>query len=104
MRSRAKAATAAALARDRGRMASRVFSLRMDAQLWDRICEHAARRGMTAQDYVVAALVRDDFDERFKAAVEETERFYGRREHPAAVEADAAPQPPPYSSPSAGIR
>lgn len=95
MRSRAKAATSAASARDRGRMASRVFSLRMDAQLWDRICEHAARRGMTAQDYVVATLVREDFDERFKAAVEETDRFYGGREDP--------PQPP-YSSPSAGIR
>ncbi|MFI0718769.1 hypothetical protein [Streptomyces sp. NPDC021224] len=87
-------------------MASRVFSLRIDAQLWDRICEHAARRGMTAQDYVVATLVREDFDERFKAAVEETDRFYGRREEPpsAAPPAPAVPPQPPYSSPSAGIR
>ncbi|MFI0895822.1 hypothetical protein [Streptomyces sp. NPDC020983] len=92
-------------------MASRVFSLRIDAQLWDRIREHAARRGMTAQDYVVATLVRDDFDERFKAAVEETERLYGGRGEPPAAAPPArtggsggAAQPPPYSSPSAGIR
>jgi hypothetical protein len=32
---------------------------------------------MSVQDYVVRTLVRDDFDERFKTAVEETERFYG---------------------------
>ncbi|CAG6393871.1 ribbon-helix-helix protein, CopG family [Streptomyces cocklensis] len=76
-------------------MASRVLSLRIDADLWDRIRDHAARRGMTAQDYVVTALVRDDFDERFKAAVEETERFYGQQDRTS---------PPPYSSPSAGIR
>ena len=59
-------------------MESRVLSLRMDGELWDRIRDHAARRGMSAQDYVVEALVRDDFDERFKAAVEETDRFYTR--------------------------
>ena len=59
-------------------MASRVLSLRIDADLWDRIREHAAKRGMSAQDYVVRTLVRDDFDERFSAAVEETDRFYGR--------------------------
>jgi hypothetical protein len=74
-------------------MASRVFSLRIDADLWDWIRDHAAEHGMTAQDYVVAALVRDDFDERFHSAVEETERFH--RKDPTA---------PPYSSPSAGIR
>jgi len=94
MKSLAKAAQTALTARDRGRMASRVLSLRIDADLWDRIRGHAAKRGMTAQDYVVATLVRDDFDERFHTAVEETERFYGPR----------APAPPPYSSPSAGIR
>ncbi len=38
---------------------------------------------MTVQDYVVRTLVRDDFDERFKTSVDETERFYGR---PAASE------------------
>ncbi len=32
---------------------------------------------MSIQDYVTQLLVRDDFDERFSAAVEETERFYG---------------------------
>lgn len=32
---------------------------------------------MSVQDYVVRTLIRDDFDERFKTAVEETERFYG---------------------------
>lgn len=79
-------------------MASRVLSLRIDARLWDRIRDHAAKRGMTAQDYVVATLVRDDFDQRFHAAVEETERFYRSGDDP------SAPAPPPYSSPSAGIR
>lgn len=49
---------------------------------------------MTAQDYVVRTLVRDDFDQRFRTAVEETERFYGRQD----------PTAPPYTSPSAGIR
>ncbi|WUH93046.1 hypothetical protein OG900_24965 [Streptomyces sp. NBC_00433] len=90
-------------------MASRVLSLRIDADLWDRIREHAARRGMTAQDYVVTALVRDDFDERFKAAVEETERFYGHRQDREQDHQDQGPErdrtpAPPYSSPSAGIR
>lgn len=60
-------------------MASRVLSLRIDGDLWDRIREHAARRGMSAQDCVIGTLVRDDFDERIKAAVDETERFYGGR-------------------------
>jgi predicted DNA binding CopG/RHH family protein len=58
-------------------MASRVLSLRIDASLWDRIRDHAAKRGMSAQDYVVRTLIRDDFDERFQSAVEETARFYG---------------------------
>jgi len=95
-------------------MASRVLSLRMDADLWDRIRDRAAKRGMTAQDYVAAMLVRDDFDERFKAAVEETERLYGPQQdgHPAdecrqdgRFQERHRPRPaPPYSSPSAGIR
>ncbi|MEE4545466.1 ribbon-helix-helix protein, CopG family [Streptomyces sp. V4-01] len=71
-------------------MASRVLSLRIDADLWDRISRHAAKRGMSAQDYVARTLIRDDFDERFMAAVEETDRFYGRE--------DA------QTRPSAGIR
>jgi predicted DNA binding CopG/RHH family protein len=49
----------------------------MDRELLDRIRHRAAQRGMSVQDYVVRTLIRDDFDERFKAAVEETERFYG---------------------------
>ncbi|MCZ7459572.1 hypothetical protein [Streptomyces sp. WMMC940] len=57
--------------------ASAVLSLRLDGELLDRLREHAAQRGMSVQDYVVRALVRDDFDERFKAAVDETEKFYG---------------------------
>ncbi|MCA1222708.1 BrnA antitoxin family protein [Streptomyces sp. 8L] len=57
-------------------MASTVLSLRIDGELLDRIRHHAARRGMSVQDYVVRTLVRDDFDERFKTAVDETERFY----------------------------
>ncbi|MFF3245510.1 ribbon-helix-helix protein, CopG family [Streptomyces sp. NPDC002870] len=59
-------------------MGSTVLSLRIDGELLDRLRHHAARRGMSVQDYVVRTLVRDDFDERFKAAVDETEEFYGR--------------------------
>ncbi|WP_079023746.1 hypothetical protein [Streptomyces odonnellii] len=57
-------------------MGSTVLSLRIDGELLDRLRRRAARRGMSVQDYVVGTLVRDDFDERFMAAVEETERFY----------------------------
>ncbi|MEU9775519.1 MULTISPECIES: hypothetical protein [unclassified Streptomyces] len=64
-------------------MGSTVLSLRIDGELLDRLRQHAARRQMTVQDYVVRTLVRDDFDERFKTSVDETERFYGR---PAASE------------------
>ncbi|WP_335933837.1 ribbon-helix-helix protein, CopG family [Streptomyces sp. PTD5-9] len=58
-------------------MGSTVLSLRIDGELLDRLRQHAARRGMSVQDYVVQTLVRDDFDQRFKAAVDETEKFYG---------------------------
>ena len=58
-------------------MGSTVLSLRIDGELLDRLRRHAARRGMSVQDYVVQTLVRDDFDERFSAAVDETEKFYG---------------------------
>ncbi|GHF71458.1 ribbon-helix-helix protein, CopG family [Streptomyces thermodiastaticus] len=58
-------------------MATSVLSLRMDRELLERLRRHAARRGMSVQDYVVRTLIRSDFDERFRAAVEETERFYG---------------------------
>ncbi|AQU68047.1 ribbon-helix-helix protein, CopG family [Streptomyces niveus] len=58
-------------------MASTVLSLRIDGELLDRLRQHAARRGMSVQDYVVGTLTRDDFDERFRASVDETERFYG---------------------------
>ncbi|GAA2385816.1 hypothetical protein GCM10010378_28390 [Streptomyces viridochromogenes] len=58
-------------------MGTSVLSLRMDHELLDRLREHAAKRGMSVQDYVVRTLIRDDFDERFKTAVEETEKFYG---------------------------
>ncbi|WP_328399208.1 BrnA antitoxin family protein [Streptomyces sp. NBC_00390] len=58
-------------------MGSTVLSLRMDGELLDRLRAHAAKRGMSVQDYVLRTLIRDDFDERFKAAVEETEKFYG---------------------------
>ncbi|TXL87297.1 MULTISPECIES: ribbon-helix-helix protein, CopG family [unclassified Streptomyces] len=58
-------------------MGSTVLSLRIDGELLDRLRQHAARRGMSVQDYVVGTLMRDDFDERFRAAVDETERFYG---------------------------
>ncbi|MFF6908220.1 ribbon-helix-helix protein, CopG family [Streptomyces sp. NPDC012389] len=58
-------------------MGSTVLSLRIDGELLDRLRQHAAKRGMSVQDYVVRTLIRDDFDERFKAAVDETEKFYG---------------------------
>lgn len=54
-----------------------VLSLRMDEELLERLRDHAAKRGMSVQDYVVRTLIRDDFDERFQTAVEETEKFYG---------------------------
>lgn len=59
------------------RMGTDVLSLRIDGELLDRVKEHAAKRGMSVQAYVVRTLMRDDFDERFKTAVEETEKFYG---------------------------
>ncbi|MFD7286958.1 ribbon-helix-helix protein, CopG family [Streptomyces sp. NPDC059863] len=62
-------------------MGSTVLSLRIDGELLDRLRRHAAKRGMSVQDYVVGTLIRDDFDERFKAAVEETEKFYGVNEY-----------------------
>ncbi|MFD3943034.1 ribbon-helix-helix protein, CopG family [Streptomyces sp. NPDC058579] len=58
-------------------MGSTVLSLRIDGELLDRLKGHAAKRGMSVQDYVVRTLIRDDFDERFKSAVDETEKFYG---------------------------
>lgn len=58
-------------------MGTTVLSLRMDRELLDRLRHHAAKRGMSVQDYVVRTLIRDDFDERFQTAVEETEKFYG---------------------------
>ncbi|MCX4788417.1 MULTISPECIES: ribbon-helix-helix protein, CopG family [unclassified Streptomyces] len=61
-------------------MGSTVLSLRIDGELLDRLRRHAAKRGMSVQDYVVRTLIRDDFDERFKAAVDETEKFYGSQE------------------------
>ncbi|MCG8966936.1 MULTISPECIES: BrnA antitoxin family protein [Streptomyces] len=59
------------------RMGTSVLSLRMDGELLERLRHHAAKRGMSVQDYVVRTLIRHDFDERFQSAVEETERFYG---------------------------
>lgn len=58
-------------------MGTSVLSLRIDHELLERLKEHAAKRGMSVQDYVVRTLIRDDFDERFKSAVDETEKFYG---------------------------
>ncbi|TLS41827.1 ribbon-helix-helix protein, CopG family [Streptomyces montanus] len=63
-------------------MGTSVLSLRMDGELLDRLRDRAAKRGMSVQDYVIRTLMRDDFDERFRTAVEETEKFYG-------VDADA---------------
>lgn len=59
------------------RMGTSVLSLRMDGELLERLRDRAAKRGMSVQDYVIRTLVRDDFDERFQTAVDETEKFYG---------------------------
>ncbi len=58
-------------------MGTSVLSLRIDGELLERLRDHASKRGMSVQDYVVQTLIRDDFDERFQTAVEETEKFYG---------------------------
>jgi predicted DNA binding CopG/RHH family protein len=58
-------------------MGTSVLSLRIDHELLERLRRHAAKRGMSVQDYVVQTLIRDDFDERFQTAVDETEKFYG---------------------------
>ncbi|WP_086803385.1 ribbon-helix-helix protein, CopG family [Streptomyces caniscabiei] len=58
-------------------MGTTVLSLRIDGELLDRLRTHAAKRGISVQDYVIGTLIRDDFDERFQTAVEETEKFYG---------------------------
>jgi predicted HicB family RNase H-like nuclease len=57
-------------------MGSTVLSLRIDGELLDRVRRHAARSGMSVQDYVVRTLIRDDFDERLETAVDRTNRFY----------------------------
>ncbi|MEU9170771.1 ribbon-helix-helix protein, CopG family [Streptomyces sp. NPDC048420] len=58
-------------------MGTSVLSLRIDGELLERLRDRAAKRGMSVQDYVIRTLIRDDFDERFQAAVDETEKFYG---------------------------
>ncbi|MPY64395.1 ribbon-helix-helix protein, CopG family [Streptomyces spongiae] len=58
-------------------MGTSVLSLRIDRDLLERLRGHAAKRGMNVQDYVIQTLMRDDFDQRFQTAVEETEKFYG---------------------------
>ncbi|MEE1815027.1 hypothetical protein ACWEPZ_20330 [Streptomyces sp. NPDC004288] len=78
-------------------MGSTVLSLRIDGELLDRLRSHAAKRGMSVQDYVARTLIREDFDERFKTAVDETEKFYG----PAC--GSPAAEPGDHVRPSAGI-
>ncbi|MDG9719253.1 ribbon-helix-helix protein, CopG family [Streptomyces sp. DH24] len=58
-------------------MRTSVLSLRIDGELLERLRDHAAKRKMSVQDHVIRTLIRDDFDERFQAAVDETEKFYG---------------------------
>jgi hypothetical protein len=65
------------MTRTTGHAGTGVLSLRVDGDLLDRLRTHAARSGMSVQDYVVRTLVRDDFDQRFRSAVEETEKHYG---------------------------
>lgn len=57
-------------------MGSKVLSLRIDGELLDRMRQHAAKRGMSVQEYVVRTLIREDFDERFHASLDETAAFY----------------------------
>ncbi|MGW1836820.1 ribbon-helix-helix protein, CopG family [Streptomyces sp. BBFR2] len=71
-------------------MGSRVLSLRLDDELLERIRQHAAKRGMSVQDYVVRTLVREDFDERFQCSVDATERLGGWGDTPAEA-ADGSP-------------
>ncbi|MEU2548352.1 hypothetical protein [Streptomyces roseolus] len=80
-------------------MGSTVLSLRIDSELLDRLKGHAAKRGMSVQDYVVRTLIREDFDERFTTAVEETEKFYGAEPEPPGTGAAPLGQ----VRPSAGI-
>ncbi|MFH8711767.1 BrnA antitoxin family protein [Streptomyces zaomyceticus] len=91
-------------------MGSTVLSLRIDGELLDRLRSHAAKRGMSVQDYVVRTLIREDFDERFKTAVDETEKFYGDAAGAAdaaapegATGGTAADAPCDHVRPSAGI-
>ncbi|MFF9721165.1 hypothetical protein [Streptomyces gardneri] len=87
-------------------MGSTVLSLRIDGELLDRLRSHAAKRGMSVQDYVVRTLIREDFDERFKTAVDETERFYGAADRTADGDEAAGPaaaSPRDHVRPSAGI-
>lgn len=77
-------------------MGTSVLSLRIDHDLLERLRHHAAKSGMSVQDYVVRTLIRNDFDQRFQAAVEETERFYGSP--------DSGDEDPDHVRPSAGIR
>ncbi|MFG2832860.1 hypothetical protein ACGFWI_36300 [Streptomyces sp. NPDC048434] len=56
-------------------MGSEVLSLRVDGELLERMRQHAAKRGMSVQDYVVRTLIREDFDERFQSSVDETKKL-----------------------------
>ncbi|MFW6722204.1 hypothetical protein ACHZ98_18980 [Streptomyces sp. MAR4 CNY-716] len=56
-------------------MGTHVLSLRIDGNLLDRIRTHAAKRDMPVQDYVLQLLRRNDFDERFRTAAEESARL-----------------------------
>ena len=85
-------------------MGTHVLSLRIDGELLDRLRDRAAKRGMSVQDYVVRTLIRDDFDERFQAAVEETERFYGSPDPVGDAPTGAGDPSADQVRPSAGIR
>jgi hypothetical protein len=81
----------------------------MDGDLLDRLRAHAAKRGMSVQDYIVRTLIRDDFDERLKCSVDETERFYETGCEPGCEPGYETGCEPGYrtgyeASPSAGIR
>ncbi|MFI0904213.1 hypothetical protein ACH4TE_11765 [Streptomyces sioyaensis] len=56
-------------------MGSQVLSVRVDGELLERIRQHATKRGMSVQDYVVRTLIREDFDERFHSSLDKSEKL-----------------------------
>ncbi len=69
-----------------------MLSVRIDSASLESIKERAAARDMTVQEYVVTTLQRDEFAERYKAAVLETFELYGDVLAEADLADDTAPR------------